>query len=320
MAPGRQRLYSRTREYIYIFWGGGKHNRTRLVQPSRGRNAIFASTRNNQSRNNAVNKVVLIINIKSMNVLPVMERWLSQIHAPEAISRIGPWLTRYHSYRAVPPPPEMYADAEDYGYYNWRVTELWCREPFPQAGILPQAFFPEYADNIGLPTNLADASRWHGKRSGPRQACRLFVPARATEDFLGGEVPLNDYPSILRWFVAFRYPDGVSIEEGEEWYLSVHAPETLRQQGLRRFTSHKANLTPDGKRPLWHRLSELWYDDFSAWRNAVIEAPPSYTPPPWDGCNRYPFFEPFVDFVGTFLLEAPTNNFLRDYQGYIVSV
>jgi hypothetical protein len=267
-----------------------------------------------------MNKVVLIINIKSMNVLPVMERWLSQIHAPEAISRIGPWLTRYLSFRAVPPPPEQHGEVEDYAYYNWRVTELWSRDGYPQEGILPQAFFPEYAGNIGLPTVVADAKTWQGCREGPRQACRIVVPARATEDFLGGDRALNEYPSILRWFVAFKYPAGVPIEEAEHWFLKTHAPEVLKQPGLLRFTSHKAVMGDPAHPPIWHRLSELWYPDFDAWRNAVIVSPPPYTAPVWATWPKYPFFEPFADFVGTFLLEAPTNDFLRGYAGYTVAV
>ena len=104
-----------------------------------------------------MNKTFMLINLSSYNVLPVMERWLLQTHAPETIARIGPWLTRYQSYRAAPPPPAMYADAEDFGYYNWRVTELWYRngDPYPQHGILPQEFFPGYRNHIGLPSDRA---------------------------------------------------------------------------------------------------------------------------------------------------------------------
>ena len=41
---------------------------------------------------------------------------------------------------------------------------------------------------------------------------------------------------------------------------------------------------------------------------------------PWAKHNRYPFLEPYSDFVGAFILEAPTNDFLRDYHGYITAV
>ncbi len=49
------------------------------------------------------------------------------------------------------------------------------------------------------------------------------VPATPTEDFLGREASFDE-KTILRWIVALRYPKGVSVEEGEEWYLKTHAP------------------------------------------------------------------------------------------------
>lgn len=266
-------------------------------------------------------KTAMILNIKSMNALPVMERWLGQIHAPETFSRIGPWLTRYQSYRACPPPPELYADVEKYGYYNWRVTELWYKEPYPQPGILPQAFFPEYKINLGMTQDLAsDVSAWPGRPEGPRTAARYVVPARPTEDFKGGDIALNNYRSILRWYMVFKYPAGVPKDEADRWYLDVHAKEVLNQPGLTRFFSHKVVTPKPGEPDIWHRASELWYDDFDAWHNAVVVSPPHYTKPPWATSESYPFLSPFVDFISTFVLETPTNNFWRDYSGYVFSV
>ena len=77
----------------------------------------------------------LILNLKSMNDLPFMERWLLRDHAPETISFIGPILDRYCSYRAVPAPE----GAKEFAYYNWRMTEHWWREsPFRAQGQMDQ--------------------------------------------------------------------------------------------------------------------------------------------------------------------------------------
>jgi hypothetical protein len=266
-----------------------------------------------------MNKVLMMLNLTSMNVLPVMERWLLQIHAPETIARIGPWLTRYQSYRATPPPPAMYADVENYGYYNWRVTELWHRknEPYPQYGILPQEFFAGYKQHIGLPTDVADAETWHGKRSGPRQVVRCVVPARATEDFKGSDKAPAQYRSILRWLTVFKLPQGVSESDGERWFLDTHAREVLQMPGLTRFVSSR--VIPAARGWNWHRVSEMWFEDFDAWRNAVVVNPPTFTAPAWATRGTYPFVEPFVDFASTFLLEAPTNTFWPAYGDYLVS-
>jgi hypothetical protein len=48
-------------------------------------------------------------------------------------------------------------------------------------------------------------------------------------------------------------------------------------------------------RTSWIRVCEYWYRDFDAWRKAVLESPPEYTPPPWKG--EYPF----VDMASTFV-------------------
>jgi hypothetical protein len=63
----------------------------------------------------------------------------------------------------------------------------------------------------------------------------------------------------------------------------------------------------------------MWYENGTAWRRAVVESKIKYTRPPWAQYNKYPFLEPAVDFVSTFLLERPEFDFLRDYRGYFTT-
>jgi hypothetical protein len=67
----------------------------------------------------------------------------------------------------------------------------------------------------------------------------------------------------------------------------------------------------------WDRVIELWYETFSDWRRAVIEEPPSYTRPSWATRDTYPFVKPFEDFVCSFILERPNDEFLRDLRSYL---
>jgi hypothetical protein len=60
----------------------------------------------------------------------------------------------------------------------------------------------------------------------------------------------------------------------------------------------------------------MWYENYDGWRKSVIDSTPKYTKPPWAKYDKYPFFEPYVDFVNTFILERPTDDFLRDRRGY----
>jgi hypothetical protein len=241
-----------------------------------------------------------------ISAIAAMERWYFKDHSPEITRRFGPWEARHESFLPVDAP----ADARAYGFYNWRVTEGWWREipkPGPQGNLsftLPPVF--------------------------PKVAT-CFVPWQPTEDFMGQEVSPNE-KNVLRWFILMKYPEGVSREEGDEWFLNVHAKEVMQQPGLWRFFSHRTvkehialpGTWAPGKTPpqdsvihSWDRVCELWYESFDDWRRSVIDSPPVYTKPSWSKCHSYPFLEPYVDFASSFLLERPTDEFLRDARSYL---
>jgi hypothetical protein len=241
-----------------------------------------------------------------LDAFPAMERWYHREHAAEIARRYGPWLARHESYLPVP----VTATALDYGFYNWRLTECWWRE-VPLAG-------PRGALSFTPPPE------W------PRVAA-CFVPAQPTHDFCGSD-RLPGAGACLRWLVLFRYPAGVTAEQGDQWFLNVHAPEVARQPGLRRFFAAAAVKEPirlpgewapgqapppDTLLPTWDWAYELWYDDFSSWRAAVAGAPTGYTPPPWATTDAFPFVACGRDFVSTFLLERPSDEFVRDLRAYL---
>jgi hypothetical protein len=60
-----------------------------------------------------------------------------------------------------------------------------------------------------------------------------------------------------------------------------------------------------------------WYENFRDWRSAVIDSPPHYTKPVWASSEFYPFLAPRVDFVSSFILERPNDEFLRDSRIYL---
>lgn len=248
----------------------------------------------------------IVVHDIPMNHIAAMERWYWGTHAPEINRRFGPWLTRHESYLPVDAPLE----ARAYGFFNWRVTEGWWRE-IPETG--PQG-------NLAFTVPPV----W------PKVAT-CFVPAQPTEDFMGGDVQPRE-KQVLRWYILFKYPRGVSREQGEEWFLQVHAPQVMQQPGLYRFFSYQVIKDPialpgtwaPGKMPppdtvlhSWDRLIELWFETFDDWRKAVIESPPKYTIPNWATTDVYPFVEPSVDFVSSFILERPNDEFLRDARGYL---
>jgi hypothetical protein len=257
----------------------------------------------------------LLVNLVSWDYLPELERWLYKDHAPDTMSQLEPILYRYVTYRAVPPPE----GAEDYCYYNWRMTEHWWHEsPFREGlmghgSAIAERWSPHYHEAVGLPVGEAARTQvWQAKAP-----AFIFVPPRPTEDFKGAGLSLDD-GNILRWVTVFKYPEGVSKEEGDDWYINIHAREVAEQPELKRFFSFHA-VDPSSMIGPFVRVSELWYENSSAWHKAVVESARKYTKPSWAKHTRYPFLEPGVDFVSTFLLERPECDFLNDYRGYRVT-
>jgi hypothetical protein len=204
----------------------------------------------------------------------------------------------YVSYRAVPVPP----GAEDYGCFNYKIHENVSMGE-GEAPLALTAMTPEVV---------------------PLRVIMANVPVAPTEDFKGSGLSLDD-KTILRWVTVFRYPEGVGVEEGDDWYVNVHAPEVALQPGLTRFFSYRVlpSQVPVRKgvstflHPRssvssgWHRVSELWYENGNGWVESIITSPPAYTKPSWAERDTYPFFEPEVDFAGMFILERPSDDWLR---------
>jgi len=255
-----------------------------------------------------IKDVFMLNSIDLPNELPSFERWYMRYHAAEVMSNRGPLLARFIGYRPVPPIPE----ALDYGYYNMRVTETWFWSVEERPPMV-----------IGKPSGILDY-RWQapwmksrlprGGGAKPIPGVSLTVPTQAQDVFLGGKYTADD-KAILRWYVAIKYPQGVPVEQGEEWFLKVHALEVLQQPGLTAFFSSRS-IDMAGRPAVWHRLSELWYEDFNGWKQSVIDAPPKYTKPAWAKYDKYPFLEPYVDFASTFLMERPDHDYLKEASPY----
>ena len=241
-----------------------------------------------------------------MNHVAAMERWYWREHAPEINRRFGPWLVRHESFVPVDAPQ----DVRTYGHYNWRVTEGYWREmPAPGAcGNLAFTVPPVW----------------------PRVSTGFFA-AQPTEDFCGGGIQPGER-QVLRWYCLSRYPDNVRESDGEAWFLGTHAEELVRAGGPYRIFSSRAHKEPvplpgewpTGRMPpresvlhRWDRLTEYWFETFDDWRQWVREVVPGLTRPSWARDAAYPFVRPGHEFVSTFLLERPTDEFSRDARGYL---
>ena len=247
-----------------------------------------------------MSKLLIVHKLNDENDRPSLERWFQRYHVPEVLTQ-NPWTVKYVLYRVVPAPP----GGEDYGYYNYRVHENWVPDKSLRRGT----------------KGLLSMTR----QPGECDAIVVNMPAEPTEDFMGGKSSIDDH-TILRWVTAFRYPDHITVEEGEDWYLNTHVPEVMKQPGLTRFFSTKAYIS--NKNPLpqgedfkeheelffkqWHRVSEMWYENNNGWVDSVINNPPQYTKPEWANQDTYPFLIPGSEFISTFILEIPDHDFIKE--------
>jgi len=247
------------------------------------------------------------------------DRFYMRYHGPEITRLSGPWMTNYQLWLPYEPPKEA---VELFGAVRGRYAELWFREE-------------DYLDRPAGGGYIT-LSTWRDP-SKSRQA-NVIVTAVPTETFYDSN-PNPEEGMILRWVTFIRYPEGVSVEDGEKWFLNVYAKEALKQPGLLKFVSYKTvslgnpeasggktappegkTAPPDGKTAQsggkgaemksWVRMCEYWYKDFDSWRKAVLESPPKYTAPTWGG--KYPF----VEMESTFVPYMPDVDFLKG--GYII--
>jgi len=235
------------------------------------------------------------------NEMPEFERWYLRYHAAEVIAKDGPWIARFIAYRPLP----VITEALAYGHYNMRVIEVWYRSMEDRRGSPGMFHFtwqPKWANKPVV---------WD-KLEVPRVSIYVPVPGKT---FLAGKYSADE-KMALRWYTFTKYPQGVSIEEGDDWFLNVHSKEVLQQPGLIGYFSASAVQVPGSAPGTWARQSELWYENFHGWKKSVIDSPPKYTKPPWAKYDKYPFLEPNVDFTSTFLSERPDIDYLKEARSF----
>lgn len=201
------------------------------------------------------------------------ERWYLGTHTQEARHLTG--LRRYRSWptqkAAVAPP---WTTVERLNRWD-RVTEL---------------VFDDWSS--WYHAVVQDPPEYTSAPYGPRgfEAETIFLADDPTDDFLGNsptaaELNPSETERLIRWLFILRYPEQVTTEQGEEWYLGTHTQEARLMHGLRRYVSWKAEPVPPEFAPAvrqkWDRLTELAFDDWDAWQDGAVARMPAWTPPPY---------------------------------------
>ena len=118
---------------------------------------------------------------------------------------------------------------------------------------------------------------------------------------------------MIRFVHFFNYAEGVSVEEGESWYLERHVPEARKLPGLVRYCSWRG-IDPGIPYPgsgaptpfdQFVRRSELIFEDLETGLKAVTAASDLWKP----SAEGSPGFR---EFECMFLEQEPQFNLLRD--------
>lgn len=263
----------------------------------------------------------LMVTVREDNDLPVAYRWLYKYHVPDSISQFSPYVTRYAAYRALPSPN----GGEDFGVYRFVMTEhYWLINPFhtsstavPNHLAFKESYTREYMEVTRQPSDGdLRPSSWEGSRDGYHPTVFAFAPVFWEDDFKGSDRTIEDGPNY-RWLVIFKYPDGVSREEGDAWFRESFVPQAVSQPEVTRFLSSRVLDAP--KTGPFQRIAELWFQDSRHWETAVGELKNKVARPGWAQWDRFPYLEPYRDFVSEFLLDTPESNHLEQYRGYITT-
>lgn len=263
----------------------------------------------------------LLGSVRDDSDIPAATRYLYKYHVADSISQFSPYVTRYASYKALPLSPS----AENFGTYNFVMTEhYWLINPFNKSsnnapsGI---AFAETYDEELlRITRNPVGGelrpNEWQGSRDGFHPTAFLFAPLFWEEDFKGSQRTVEDGPNY-RWLMVFKYPDGVSREEGDKWFHEKFVPEMVKLPEVNRFISSRVYDEP--KTSPFQRVAEIWFDNSRQWEKAMAEVAAKVEKPAWAKWDQFPFIEPYKDFVGIFLLDTPESNHLEQFRGYITT-
>jgi len=263
----------------------------------------------------------ILNNVRSDNDRPKAFRWLYKQHVPESMSQFTPYCTKYATYHALPLPE----DAEDFGSYNWIMTEhYWNFNIFQSknaghsSGLAFREAYPDDFMEITCqpPSDTLRQSGWQGTKDGYHPIVFCFAPIFWEEDIKGSS-KMTDDGANFRWLFFIKYPEGISEEEGDKWFLETFVKEAAEMPEVTRILSSK--LLDKPRINPFHRVAEFWFDDSKSWHRAMVENADKFTKPEWRSEEKPPFLEPYKDITGIFIMDRPDSDHLQQWRGYITT-
>lgn len=250
-----------------------------------------------------------------------LHHWLYYHHIPESIAQFQPYCTKYEFYDALPVPK----GGERFGTIRMQLTEHhWLvnimdpalkvkafKEFTPLEMLKWQGNVPEEAGNVMV---SGDEGRTAGGDNGCPPFIFAFCPMWWEEDIKGEDRMLLDGPNY-RWNFALRYPEGVSVEEGEKWLYEEVFPFFKDNNCCTRILTSK--VKQDVNNCPMYRVVEMWFTGPTAWHHIAVETADKIKKPSWakEG-DVFPYLRPMFEIKGAFVLDYPTCDAYKQYYGY----
>lgn len=260
-----------------------------------------------------------------------LENWLYRYHIPDSISQFGPYVSKYAFYQALPVPE----GGERFGTVRMQMTEhYWLANPndihefvhhkalteyFPPDVLVWQNNLPDPADGNSSADEMNfegdDARATKGNENlGTVPFIFAFIPVWWEEDFKGEGRTVEDGPNY-RWQFMVRYPDGVSMEEGDKWLKEEFIPAYTAQDEVTRCLSSKIIKSINDCE--FDRVVEMWFPSPSAWQKATKEAAQKVAKPDWAETEDFPYLKKSYGISGIFLSDIARSDNMTQYHGYI---
>jgi len=259
----------------------------------------------------------------------MLKHWLYRHHIPDSISQFGPYVSKYAFYPALPTPPE----GDRFGAHRMQLTEhYWLVNPMESSfkNKALSEFFPidvlKWQGNIpddeivqileGEETTKlgGDDARTTGGNNGCPPFIFAFVPICWEEDFKGANRTIEDGPNY-RWQFVMKYPDGVSIEEGDKWFYEEVIPKFQAMPDVLRMLSSK--IIQEINECPYQRVVEMWFNCPSAWYRSVVVNAKEIKKPSWAKYDQFPYLQPKFEISSLFLTDTAESDNYTQYRGYI---
>lgn len=204
-------------------------------------------------------KRIFLFNYRAELGVEAGENWYFEQHTQ--LAKKMPRIIKYVTYRAIKNTGRAYTPAPDF----IRLTEIWWKD-------LPDA---EKAMTSNEGKEAWKDNKWPsgGYKYGTFKSATVANPIDLLDPDRNTETDrwVNEMSGrqAVKYILTFSYPEGMSFDEGEEWYLRGLVPVARKMPGIIRYVTWKAIQLTGEQPPGFTRLTEVWFEDITAWQKAM---------------------------------------------------